>query len=129
LMPTCLSLLLFPHAHVFVGWCCLVLSLVIADGSTTPFRPRGDKAASSPQQLRAKAEAFERGSRDSFEVQTGPLGRLQEVVMSHNNKGPGPAWYLEAVEVSCQATGEGGPHAWLGCMRGGGYPIKGGGMQ
>ena len=67
---------------------------------------RGDKAAASPQLLRANAEAFERGSRDSFEIQTGPLGRLREVVMSHNNKGSGPAWYLEAVEVSCKASGE-----------------------
>lgn len=66
---------------------------------------KGEKGSFGPHWLPAGASAFEGGCRDVFPLSTPDLGELEEVVIGHNNKGSGAAWYLEALELTNTNTG------------------------
>lgn len=48
---------------------------------------------------------FRRGGRDQFKLKLPNLGPLQKLVIQHDNSGRSPAWHLDFVEVTNEATG------------------------
>ncbi|MEW5309958.1 MAG: hypothetical protein WDW38_001797 [Sanguina aurantia] len=64
----------------------------------------GDKANSSILQLNNSSNNFERGQRDEFIVESVDVGQFLKLQIGHDNKGLGPAWKLDHVEVVNQAT-------------------------
>eukprot|EP00727_Mastigamoeba_balamuthi_P014270 m51a1_g9466 putative sh2 domain-containing protein (1365) ;mRNA; f:547094-557090 len=62
----------------------------------------GDAAESGRRRLRPPRgrNPFERGQRDDFEIEAPvELGDLQKVIVSHDNSGVNPSWFLEEVIV------------------------------
>lgn len=59
----------------------------------------GDLGSTPVTQLPSRPEHFERGNTDSFRMVLPYVGTVQSLTVGHNNKGPGPEWHLEAVEV------------------------------
>ena len=47
---------------------------------------------------------MERGQRDEFLVEAPDVGELTKLQIGHNNKGLGPAWHLQHVEIHNQTT-------------------------
>eukprot|EP01123_Difflugia_compressa_P005057 TRINITY_DN1661_c0_g1_i1.p1 TRINITY_DN1661_c0_g1~~TRINITY_DN1661_c0_g1_i1.p1 ORF type:complete len:960 (-),score=248.52 TRINITY_DN1661_c0_g1_i1:25-2904(-) len=45
---------------------------------------------------------FEKGKEDLFRVQGIDIGEIKQVIMEHDNSGPGPAWYLDKVVIIVQ---------------------------
>lgn len=58
---------------------------------------RGDKGDSGLRALSKGAHDFERGSSDTFDVESEDLGTIHEVSIGHDNHGLGPSWHLEQV--------------------------------
>jgi hypothetical protein len=57
----------------------------------------GDKGKSGKQLLDNASDNFERGKSDVFGIETVDLGKVQKIVIGHDNKGFGAAWFLEKV--------------------------------
>eukprot|EP00951_Prasinocladus_malaysianus_P028306 scaffold257351_cov37-Prasinocladus_malaysianus.AAC.1 len=66
----------------------------------------GSVGSFGPYQLPAGAEHFERGRKDTFVIETTDIGRLEQLEVTHNGKGLGPAWMLESVEAVNKSTGK-----------------------
>ncbi len=60
----------------------------------------GERGESGPVRVDAPLEAFERGGIDAFTFRLRRLGRLRHLVVSHDNSGRNPAWYLLKVVVN-----------------------------
>lgn len=50
------------------------------------------------------ANNFERAQRDEFVVEGPDVGDFSKLQIGHNNRGLGPAWHLQHVEVRNQNT-------------------------
>ncbi|KAG2501257.1 hypothetical protein HYH03_001064 [Edaphochlamys debaryana] len=67
---------------------------------------RGDNGTTGKTFLRnRKANNFERGQLDEFDITCRPLGRLTEMLVGHDDTGMGASWHLEYVEVFDVNTG------------------------
>ncbi|MEW5311146.1 MAG: hypothetical protein WDW38_002885 [Sanguina aurantia] len=55
--------------------------------------------------LPSRPEHFERGQTDSFRLELPHIGQPRKLTIGHNNKGPGPDWHLELVEVVEESSG------------------------
>ena len=51
-------------------------------------------------------DLFERGRKDTFTLEFLDLGKLQKLVIEHDNSGFGAAWLLDKVEVTNLTTNE-----------------------
>jgi len=49
---------------------------------------------------------FERGRADKFVVQTADVGKLEQLIIGHDNKGEDPSWYLDEVDVDIPVRDE-----------------------
>lgn len=87
----------------------------------------GDKANTPTFMLENSKNNFEKGQVDEFVVETIDIGTITKMTIGHDNKGLGPAWHLDNVEVIHQVAarrmcvcGGGGQVEVRGCGRGGG---------
>lgn len=76
----------------------------------------GERGESGPVRVDAPLEAFERGGIDAFTFRLRRLGRLRHLVVSHDNTGRNPAWYLLKVVVTSTHPEE--PEVGSGCGTG-----------
>ncbi|KAK3753030.1 hypothetical protein QZH41_014996, partial [Actinostola sp. cb2023] len=77
--------------------------------STVYFRLYGEKGETSDIVLedeRKTFKKFERGRADKFVVQTADVGKLEKMVIGHDNRGPDPSWLLEEVQVDIPSRNE-----------------------
>ncbi|EDO49842.1 predicted protein, partial [Nematostella vectensis] len=71
------------------------------------FRLYGDKGETSDIILAdERFKRFERGRADKFVVQTADVGKLNRMVIGHNNTGVDPPWLLEEVHVDIPSRNE-----------------------
>jgi len=63
------------------------------------FRMIGEIGSSDEIMLEAQKEQMERGAIDHFEVVSEDVGRVDKVIIRHDNTGMAPGWYLEWVKV------------------------------
>lgn len=56
--------------------------------------------------LRANAENFERGKMDEFTIETEDVGQPFKMRVWHDNKGRGPGWHLDRIEMDNIETKE-----------------------
>ncbi|XP_078368600.1 lipoxygenase homology domain-containing protein 1-like isoform X2 [Oculina patagonica] len=73
------------------------------------FALHGDKGETPRIALQDESQTFkrfERGRADKFVVQTADVGKLEKLVIGHDNKGGDPAWYLEEVDVDIPVRDE-----------------------
>ncbi|GIL93966.1 hypothetical protein Vretimale_245 [Volvox reticuliferus] len=68
--------------------------------ATVSFVLTGERGDSGPVKIDAPLEAFERGCIDAFTFRMRRLGRLRRLVLSHDNTGKNPAWFLLKVVVT-----------------------------
>ncbi|KAG2450199.1 hypothetical protein HYH02_000301 [Chlamydomonas schloesseri] len=66
----------------------------------------GEKANTPMFALENSANNFEKGQRDEFVHETIDIGPIKQLKIGHDNKGLGPAWHLDHVEVIHQARQE-----------------------
>lgn len=59
----------------------------------------GEKANTPMFALENSANNFEKGQRDEFVHETIDIGPIKQLKIGHDNKGLGPAWHLDHVEV------------------------------
>ncbi|KAG1672531.1 hypothetical protein FOA52_002840, partial [Chlamydomonas sp. UWO 241] len=59
----------------------------------------GDKAFVGATKLETRANNFERGAIDQFEVVGSDVGIIEKIVIGHDNSGLGAAWHCAQVEV------------------------------
>ncbi|XP_022806964.1 lipoxygenase homology domain-containing protein 1-like isoform X2 [Stylophora pistillata] len=87
------------------------------------FALHGDKGETPKIALQDESQTFkrfERGRADKFVVQTADVGKLEKLVIGHDNRGEDPGWLLEEVDVDIPERDEhykfrcGG---WLGGQR------------
>jgi len=64
----------------------------------------GSKGQSGQLALENSANNFERAQRDEFVVEGPDVGDFSKLQIGHNNRGLGPAWHLQHVEVRNQNT-------------------------
>lgn len=65
----------------------------------------GRDAKSAMVKLTGEEGDFRKGGRDQFKLKLPELGPLQKLTVQHDNSGPSPAWHLDSVEVTNEATG------------------------
>lgn len=65
----------------------------------------GENGDIGPKVLDNSKNNFERGKKDTFNLQSPGLGELKSVRISHDNKGVGAAWFLDKVVVTDASTG------------------------
>jgi hypothetical protein len=66
----------------------------------------GEEATSDEITLPTEQELFERGSEDSFPIETSEPGNLKEITLRLDLRGKDPAWYLERITIVNEDTGE-----------------------
>ncbi|GLC44364.1 hypothetical protein PLESTF_000049800 [Pleodorina starrii] len=66
----------------------------------------GDKANTPTFVLENSRNNFEKGQRDEFVMESVDVGAIKKLQIGHDNKGLGPAWHLDHVEVIHQARQE-----------------------
>ncbi|GFR41097.1 hypothetical protein Agub_g1741 [Astrephomene gubernaculifera] len=66
----------------------------------------GDKANTPTFVLENSKNNFEKGQRDEFVYESVDVGAIKKLQIGHDNKGLGPAWHLDYVEVLHQARQE-----------------------
>jgi hypothetical protein len=59
----------------------------------------GDKANTPTFVLENSRNNFEKGQRDEFVMESVDVGAIKKLQIGHDNKGLGPAWHLDHVEV------------------------------
>lgn len=59
----------------------------------------GDLGDTPSTLLPSRPEHFERMQTDEFNLQLPSVGKIRTLTIGHNNKGPGPDWHLQMVEV------------------------------
>lgn len=59
----------------------------------------GDRGKSDDILLRDKSDNFERGKLDEFKIETEDVGRPFKMRVWHDNKGRGPGWHLDRIEL------------------------------
>ncbi|EDQ93112.1 uncharacterized protein MONBRDRAFT_31037 [Monosiga brevicollis MX1] len=66
----------------------------------------GEDGESGPHTLNTSRNDFRRGHTDVFAVSSRKIGTLKRLRIWHDNGGAGPAWFLDAVEVVDEASGQ-----------------------
>eukprot|EP00727_Mastigamoeba_balamuthi_P010665 m51a1_g6220 hypothetical protein (2032) ;mRNA; r:217273-223689 len=66
---------------------------------------KGTASWSPSTLLRGRGNLFERGQRDTFEVECEDLGELKSAVVGHDNSGLGPGWFLDRLLVEDAESG------------------------
>lgn len=69
--------------------------------ATVYFQLVGEKGEGEVTRIVAPREAFERGTVDTFSFKFSHLGKLQKLLVQHDNSGANPAWHLFKVDVFC----------------------------
>jgi len=65
----------------------------------------GSKANSGRVKLENSSNNFKSGRTDTFTVECCELGRLEKILLGHDNTGIGAAWYVEWLSVKCPTMG------------------------
>uniref|UniRef100_A0A6B2KWS8 PLAT domain-containing protein n=1 Tax=Arcella intermedia TaxID=1963864 RepID=A0A6B2KWS8_9EUKA len=64
----------------------------------------GDKNSTGKQILDNSPTNFNRGSKDTFTIDTVELGELKKIIVGHDNAGFGADWFLENVSITNERT-------------------------
>ena len=59
----------------------------------------GDKDHTGPRPLEGSSKDFERGGLDEFSLEAVDVGKIDHIVVAHDNRGLSPAWHLSHVEI------------------------------
>lgn len=82
---------------------------------------KGSEGSTGRRELSASNDSFQRGSTDTFRIETAFLGDLEAVHIGHSDKGAFSGWHLDKVIVECESANSEGqskravfPHrGWL----------------
>eukprot|EP00798_Chlamydomonas_sp_ICE-L_P013676 gene13676-19564_t len=83
--------------HAFTQFMHALLYHLLLSGRASTGRILLQNAATDP---------FERAQADEFEIKTGDLGGLIEILIGHDNTGQGSSWHLEQVDITDTTSGQ-----------------------
>ncbi|XP_075255415.1 lipoxygenase homology domain-containing protein 1-like isoform X2 [Convolutriloba macropyga] len=70
------------------------------------FGDLGDSGRQKLSKSTTYTDKFEKGHKDSFDLQLLDLGKLHKLIIEHDNSNWGAAWFLDKVEITNTASGE-----------------------